>query len=531
MNLIGAIVLIPTLTALVLLLTPRPSVARRLFVLATSVVQLALAIWLGALAWQHGALVLPLGGWGAELGIVLVCDLLAAVMLTLSSLTMLACLLFAFAQRPAAQEHPLQLPLMQFLISGINLAFVTGDLFNLFVAFEVMLISSYALLSLEANNRNIRNAWSYLAINLVATVIFLLGCGLAYNLAGTLNFAVIAAQADVLSQDPRLLLLALVLLVVFAIKAGLFPLYYWLPDSYPILPAPLAAFFGGVLTKVGVYLIVRMYSTVFPPDLPVVSGLLAWSAGLAMVLGVFGAVSRERVQHILSYHCVSQIGFIVLAVGFATPLGIAAAILYMIHYIGVKASLFLVGGALFHVQGTDRLAVGGGLWKALPWLGLGFLLQAMSLAGLPPFSGFWGKYLIVVAGLEVKEYVLVGMSIVASVLTLVSMLKIWLACFWRKQDEATAALVAPPGTRGMTATVGGMAAFALMVGLAIHPFHRVAQEAARQALDRSGYITAVIGARASVLESYAAADENEAKASATVSARPAAATVRGGTTP
>jgi multicomponent Na+:H+ antiporter subunit D len=502
MNLVAFCVLLPTVTGLLALLSPRPSRGRRLFILSSTAAQLGLALWLAYLTWHYGPLVMMVGGWGPALGIVLVCDLLSATMLSLSSFTALACIAFACAQRRSSREHPLQLPLLQFLLVGINLAFVTGDLFNLFVAFEVMLISSYALLSLEADNRNIRHAWPYLAINLVATVIFLLGCGLAYNLAGTLNFAVFAAQADALAEDPRLLVLALVLLVVFAIKAALFPLYFWLPDSYPILPAPLAAFFGGVLTKVGVYLLVRMYSTVFPPDLPVVSGLLAWSAGLAMVLGVFGAVARERVSDILAYHCISQIGFIVLAIGFATPLGLAAAILYMIHYIGVKASLFLVGGTLHHVQGTEQLARSGGMWKAYPWLGLVFLLQALSLAGLPPFSGFWGKLLIIVAGIELREYVLVAMSILASILTLVSMLKIWLACFWRAApDGHRGSDVRPVGTRRMIGTIGAMAVVALGIGLGVQPFLRIAEEAARQALDRPAYVAAVTGADVSTIKS------------------------------
>ena len=213
-----------------------------------------------------------------------------------------------------------------------------------------------------------------------------------------------------------------------------------------------------------------------------------------MILGVFGAVSRNRVQHILAYHCISQIGFIVLAIGFNTALGLAAAVLYMIHYIGVKASLFLVGGVVAQVQGTDRLAVTGGLWRALPWLGLVFLLQAMSLAGLPPFSGFWGKYLIVLAGLELREYVLVGLSIVASVLTLVSMLKIWLACFWRAAPEGVEPVVArPPRVRRMTGTIAAMAAAALVIGVGVNPFFRVAEEAARQALDRGAYVAAITG--------------------------------------
>ncbi len=491
MNLVVLPVVLPMLTGLAALLWTRPTAGRRAFFAASAALQLALALLLGARTHDAGPLVLPVGGWGEAVGIVLVADLLSAIMLALSTFTALACVLFACAERPAAAEHPLQLPLVQFLVTGVNLSFVTGDLFNLFVAFEVMLIASYALLTLEADNRNVRHAWSYLAINLVGSAVFLVACGWTYGLFGTLNFAGIAVASDAMAGDARVTLLALVLLVVFAIKAGLFPLYYWLPNSYPILPGPVAAFFSGMLTKVGVYVLLRTFGTVFPPTLPVVHDLLAWAAGLTMVFGVLGAVAQSRVQHILSYHIISQIGFMVLAIGFFTPVAIAAAILYIVHHIVVKSALFLVGGTVRHVFGQDRLDATGGLWRAAPWLGIAFLLQALSLAGLPPLSGFWGKYLIIVVGVGKGEWVLIALSLVASILTLVSMLKIWLACFWAPAPAGGVPVV--PGTRRLTAVTVGMAAVSLAIGLGVAFFHGVADRAARQVLDRPAYVEAVTG--------------------------------------
>ena len=492
MNLTVLPVLLPMLTGLIALLWSRPSAVRRTAIVASTLGQLGVALFLGALSYAQGPLVLPVGGWGTTLGIVLVVDLLSAIMLALSSFTALACVLYACAEKPAAAEHPLQLPLTQFLVVGVNLAFVTGDMFNLFVAFEVMLVTSYALLTLESDNRNVRHAWSYLGLNLVGSALFLLGCAYAYGLFGTLNFAEMALQADALAGDPRLVLLALVFLVVFGLKAGVFPFYYWLPESYPILPGPVAAFFSGMLTKVGVYVLLRVFGTVFPPSLPLVYELLAWGAGLTMVFGVLGAVAQSRVQHILSYHIVSQIGFMVLAIGFHTPLAFTAAILYIIHHIVVKSALFLVGGTVRHVFGTDRLDATGGLWRVAPWLGIAFLIQAMSLAGLPPLSGFWGKYLILVEGVGEERWVLLAAAIVASILTLVSMLKIWLACFWAPAPEG--GMPAPrPGTRRMTTVVVGMTAVSLVIGLGVNFFYGVADRAARQVLDRPAYIEAVTG--------------------------------------
>jgi multicomponent Na+:H+ antiporter subunit D len=492
MNSVVLPVLIPMLTGLLALWSAKPTALRRAFIALSAAGQLGWALHLAVRTYEGGAIALSVGGWGSAVGIVLVVDLLAAIMLSLSAFTALACVLFACAERAAVREHPLQLPLVQFLVTGVNLSFVTGDLFNLFVAFEVMLISSYALLTLESDNRNVRHAWSYLAINLVGSAVFLVACGWTYGLFGTLNFAGIAVAAEAMAGDARVTLLALVLLAVFAIKAGLFPLYYWLPNSYPILPGPVAAFFSGMLTKVGVYVLLRIFGTVFPPTLPVVHELLAWAAGLTMVFGVLGAVAQTRVQHILSYHIISQIGFMVLAIGFFTPVAIAAAILYITHHIVVKSTLFLVGGTVRHVFGHDELARTGGLWRAAPWLGLAFLVQALSLAGLPPLSGFWGKYLIIVVGLEQGEWVLIALSVVASILTLVSMLKIWLACFWAPAPT-TAGVPRVAGTRRLTAVTVGMAVVSLGIGLGVPFFYRVAERAAQQVLDRSAYVEVVTG--------------------------------------
>jgi len=491
MNSIILPVLLPMLTGLLALLWARPSTGRRALFVGSAALQLGLALWLCARTYADGALVLFPGNWGESVGIVLVADLLSAIMLGLSTFSALACVLFACAERPAAAEHPLQLPLLQFLVTGVNLSFVTGDLFNLFVGFEVMLISSYALLTLESDNRNVRHAWSYLALNLVGSALFLVACGWAYGLFGTLNFAGIAVESEALAGDPRVTLLALILLAVFAIKAGLFPLYYWLPNSYPILPGAVAAFFAGMLTKVGVYVLLRMFGTVFPPTLTIVHELLMWTAGLTMIFGVLGAVAQTRVQHILAYHIISQIGFMVLAIGFFTPLAITAAILYIMHHIVVKSTLFLVGGTVRHIFGHDRLDATGGLWRAAPWLGLAFLLQALSLAGLPPLSGFWGKYLIIVVGVGKGEWVLIAMSVVASILTLVSMLKIWLACFWAPAPDGKVPVV--PGVGRLTAVTAVMAAVSVGIGLGAPFFFAVAERAARQVLDRPGYVAVVTG--------------------------------------
>jgi multicomponent Na+:H+ antiporter subunit D len=487
-------VLLPFATAVLLLLWRGASVGRRVAVAISAAAQLVIALGLtGYTGLNEVRLVVGAGGWSPPLGIVLVIDPLTAIMLSLSTLMALGCLLFSFAEMPTRLEHPLRLPLWQFLVAGINLSFCTGDLFNLFVAFEIMLIASYALLTLEADDWDVRQAFPYLAINLVGSALFLVGVSLVYALFGTLNMADIAVRSAAMAGDPRIPVVVVVLMLVFSIKAGVFPLYYWLPNSYPILAAPLAAFYAGMLTKVGIYVLLRLFATVVPHDLELPHDLLAWLAGFTMIFGVIGAISRNFIRGILSWHILSQVGYMVLAIGFFTPVAIGACVFYIVHHIVVKGTLFLIGGtAAVLMKGTDNLERMGGLWKATPVLGVCFLFQALSLAGVPPFSGFWGKYLIFVEGVRLESWVLVGAALVAGILTLYSMLKIWNGAFWPKAPEGA---LNPPDKRWvpMTWVIGGLTAVSLCIGLGAGWFMDFAITAARMAMDQQGFAADVLG--------------------------------------
>lgn len=491
MNWSIAPILLPLLTAVVTLFWGRPSVARRWFVAGSAAAQLAVTVWLLEETLEGQTFVLGLGAWSARFGILLVVDLLAAVMLALTALVAFVALLYGFAESSWRVAHPLRLPLVQFLVMGVNLALVTGDLFNLFVSFEVMLIASYALLTLEADDWDIKQAFPYVAINLFGSALFICVCGLAYMLFGTLNFAQIILRSGALAGDFRLPLLALMMVAVFGIKAGLFPLYFWLPNSYPTLPVPLQALFGGVLTKVGVYVLIRVFSTVLPRDLSGVHELLGWLALVTAVVGGLGAISRPFVRGILSFHIVSQVGLMLLAVSFMTPLALAAALMVLWHNLVVKSSLFLIGGTAALLNRSDDLTRMGHLWKRTPWLGVLFLLQALSLAGIPPLSGFWGKYLIVTSGLEKGAFVLVAGSIGVSVLTLFSMVKIWLGAFW-SAPEGVPVRTDDRRWRRLAWTVSALALVSLALGLGAEGFAQVALQAAERTLDQQGYAQAVM---------------------------------------
>ncbi|MDZ4789576.1 MAG: proton-conducting transporter membrane subunit [Blastochloris sp.] len=485
----------PMLIAIISLFWREPSTTRRLFgVLSAAFITLGALYFVITLSLNEQRLILNVGDWKAPLGITLVLDPLAAIMLFLSGFSALASLLYSMFELPTRSEHPLRQPLLFFLLTGINLSFVTGDLFNLFVAFEIMLISSYALLTLEANDWDIKQSFPYLTINLLGSTLFLAACGLAYSIYGSLNFAHMASQTTALAGDSRLLVLATLLMCVFSIKAGIFPFYYWLPNSYPILPTPLAAFFAGMLTKVGIYVLFRLFTTVLPHDLTSLHTLLAWLAGATMIFGVLGAVSRNFIRGILSFHILSQIGYMALAIAFFTPLSLAACVFYIIHHIIVKATLFLVGGTVSSLNGTDDLSRTGGLWKVAPILGLCFLLQALSLAGIPPLSGFWGKYLIFVEGIRLHDYLLVAAALLAGILTLYSMLKIWLGAFWSPLPDSGELHLHETRWKPLTAVVAAMTIVSLAIGLGAEHVYRISAVASRMALDQSGYVAAVMAA-------------------------------------
>ena len=488
-------ILLPFATGILLLLL-RGGQARRAVAMASLLAQLAAALLLVRHVYAEGIVTTHLGEWKAPIGIILVGDKTSAILATLAVLVTIGSTLAGFAEKPARSENPLRQPLVQFLVTGIQLSFLTGDLFNLFVAFEVMLLSSYGLLTLEADKGRIKEAYPYVVLNLVGSALFLAGCGFAYALFGTLNMTGIAVAAAELAATPdgalKIAVLTALLALVFSIKAGMFPLYYWLPNSYPVLPASIGALYSGLLTKVGIYVLLRLLGTIMPHDQHSLYLLIAWLGGGTMLFGVLGAVSRMGVREILAFHVLSQVGFMIFALGLFSPVAFAACIFYMMHHIIVKSALFLTASFVQTRFGTDHLKKTGGLWKRHPVFSLAFLMMALSLAGLPPLSGFWAKLWILLEGLGQQRYFLVGVSLVASLLTLASMLKIWNGAFWQK--PADPALLEAP-VRGQTPlwiALVLLCAISVGVVLGVGPLWEASQAAANELLDPSGYIGPVL---------------------------------------
>jgi multicomponent Na+:H+ antiporter subunit D len=440
-------------------------------------------------------LVMQAGGWKVPLGITLAVDRLSAVMLVVSSLMMLSVLVYAIGQGAEEARFAAFNPIYLVLAAGVSASFVTGDLFNLFVAFEMMLVASYVLLTLGGRPGQVRSGMSYVVISLVASTFFITALALIYSATGTVNMAELSLRVPELSNGVRVGF-SLLLILVFGIKAGLFPLFFWLPDSYPTAPGAITAVFAGLLTKVGVYAIIRSQTLIFPPDAQMGSFLLVL-AGCTMVVGVLGALAQDDMRRMLSFHIVSHIGYMIFGLALFTLAGIAGAVFYVVHHIVVKTALFLVAGLVERRAGSDRLSRIGGLARYAPMIAVMFALPALSIAGLPPFSGFVGKFALVSAGIEVDQWAIVAVSLVVSLLTMYVMVRIWSGAFWGEpEDPAIVAWIESDDSqvpRLMTAAAAAVVAMSVALMVFAGPLYDYAERTAADLLAPDRYVAAVLG--------------------------------------
>ena len=489
-------VALPLLAAALATVLYRSRPAQRVVAVAAVAASLGCAVALLVRVEADGVQSVQAGAWPAPIGITLVADLFSALMLVVSLATVLAVLVFAIGQPGVDRDQPVFHPVYLVLTAGVAQSLVTGDLFNLFVAYEVTLAASYVLITLGGARHQIRSGMTYVIINLVASTLFVIAIGWVYAATGTVNMADLAAKVGALPDGVRTAL-GLFVLLVFGIKAAIFPLFFWLPDSYPTARTPVTAVFAGLLTKVGVYSIVRTQTLLFPEHRP--STVLLVLAGLTMVVGVLGAIAQNDMKRILSFHIVSQIGYMILGLGLFTVAGVAGAVLFILHQIPVKTALFLTTGMVEESAGSTALDRVGGLIRRNPLAAWMFFLAAMSLAGIPPLSGFVGKFALVSAGIGAKEHLIVGVSLFVSLLTLFSMTKIWNGVFWgTAEDPALRLRSSPPGERLRTpvlmnvATVG-LVLLTVAIGVFGGPLHELSVRAAQDLLEPTAYVAEVLG--------------------------------------
>ena len=483
-------ILLPLLGAGCSMIVGRSRVAQRVVSLTVLSAVAAISIALLVVVDRDGPVAVQAGGWAAPMGITLIADRLSALMLAVASVMLLAVLVYAIGQPGAERNHVGFQSVYLVLSAGVAGAFLTGDLFNLFVSFEMMLAASYVLITLGARRDQVRAGMTYVVISLIASTLFVTALALVYSATGTVNLADLSERMQQLSPGLRTAF-SVLLLVVFGIKAGLFPLFFWLPDSYPTAPSAVTAVFAGLLTKVGVYAIIRSQTLLFPPDSRP-SGLILGLAAATMAIGVFGAIAQDDVKRILSFHIVSHVGFMVMGLGFFSVAGLGGAVFYIVHHIVVMTTLFLTGGLIEHVGGSSRLSRVGGLVTSAPVVAVLFLVPALSLAGVPPFSGFVAKLGLLQAGIAGSHGWIVAVALAVSLLTLFSMMKVWSAVFWgpatADDDEVAVPVAAPPL---MVAPTAVLAVGSLVIAVMAGPLYALSLRAADGLLDPSTYLRAV----------------------------------------
>ena len=491
--LIALPVIIPLIVgALSLVVLNNHGAQRLLGILGTAAVLVSASV----LLWQtqiHGIKVLEVGSWPAPFGIVLVSDLLGAIMVLLAAITGFATAIYSLKTVRKRFERFGYYPLLHLLLAGVNGAFLTGDIFNLYVWFEVLLVASFALLIQGGERAQMEGAIKYVTLNLLSSAIFLTAIGLLYGLVGSLNMADIAVRLTAVEDPKMVTLIAMLFLIAFSIKAAAFPLFFWLPASYHTPQVAVSAIFAGLLTKVGVYALYRVFSLMFTGEVEFTHQILLWMAVFTMLTGVLGAASQYEVRRILSFHIVSQIGYMMLALALFTPLALIGGVFYIMHHIIVKANLFFVAGMMYRLGGSFELKHLGGLYKKYPGVAVLFLIPAFSLAGIPPLSGFFAKFILIKAGVEVGAWWAVAVALFVGLFTLFSMIKIWNEAFWKKPPEPAIDAPAPVRNTALYWTTGILASMTIAIGLFAQPIYLLAEMAANQLLNPQLYIEAVLG--------------------------------------
>lgn len=489
-------IIIPMFTGAVALLAYNSRTAQRWLGVLGSAALLGVAISLLVEVERNGILALQVGNWQAPFGITLVADLFSAIMVVLTGVIGLAVAVYSLATADPEHEKFGYHQLYQFLLMGVSGAFLTGDLFNLYVWFEVMLMSSFVLLALGGGRGQMEGAIKYVTINLMSSAVFLAALGLLYGMTGTLNMADLAnkfSQGITAQQSGLVTTLAMLFMVAFGIKAAIFPLFFWLPASYHTPPVAVSALFAGLLTKVGVYSLIRVFTLIFVQDTGFTHSLLLVIAGLTMVTGVLGAVAQYDMRRLLSFHIISQIGYLLMGLGLFTSLGLASSVFFIFHVSVAKTALFFISGALNRRYGTFDLKKLGGAYQNLPVLAALFLVSALALAGLPPLSGFFAKLGLVQAGLAAENYVIVGVALGVSLLTLYSMVKIWNEAFWKENMEHdTSPTPADGAWKTIIASTAMLAVISVLMGVGASPVFELALRAGEQLMNPSAYIQAVL---------------------------------------
>lgn len=442
--------MVPLITAIGCVLIQNSVVKRKAWSLFGTILYVIAAVLMVLKVDQEGILVAQAGSWPAPFGITFVADHLSSIMVLISAAMSLGITVYSIADIDKRHSFLGFHFLYHMLIFGATGAFLTGDLFNLYVWYEVMMISSLGLLVIGGSRQQLVGTVQFVALNLIATILFLSGLAFLYGATGTLNMAHLHLQTQALENPALLNGIGILFLIGFGIKSAVFPFFFWLPPSYPTPPVAVSAIFSVLSTKVGVYSLFRVFTLIFRPEDAYIHDVILWISGFTTLIGVLGAVSQMGFRKILSFHVISQVGYFILGLGLLSPvlvteeskdldilypLAVAGGIFYMVHHITVKTNLFLVSGVVNQLKGSFHLKHLGGIYKSKRLLAFCFLISAFSLSGFPPLSGFWAKLILIQAAMGLGSYLLVGVIILTTILTIFSMAKVWNEVFWKAEPQ------------------------------------------------------------------------------------------------
>jgi len=492
-------IIVQLLLAILLLFSWNSIKVQKLISTGGSIISLLVAIGLIMTVWNEGTLTIQAGSWEAPFGITFVADAFAATMVLLTAISGLAVSFFTVGTILKARLKFGFLPVLHFLFLGLNGAFLTGDIFNLYVWFEIIIISSFVLITLGGEKKQIEGAVKYFTLNIFASVIFLTAIAVLYGLTGSLNMADLALKIAAIENRGLVEVTAILFLIGFGIKAAIFPLYFWLPASYHTPPPAVSAVFGGLLTKVGVYALIRVFTLIFVGDAFLENIILAL-AGFTIVAGALGALSQNNIVKVFSYLIICHIGFMILGLGLYTEAAIAAAIFYVIHDIVVKTNLFMVSGLIYRIKGTYSMRDLGGIYAQYPLLSLLMIIPLFSLVGIPPFSGFWPKLSLITESFKIDNYWLIAALLFGTFITLFVIARIWAEVFWKKEKklreiqnfryydklkiEKKIEIVGP---------IVFLAIISLYIGFGAENIQQLAMRVGQELMNNENYIQAVLG--------------------------------------
>ena len=470
---------------------------QRVISIGGGVINIAVSIWLFSYIWQEGAQTIQAGNWAAPFGITFIADTLAATLVLLTAISGLAVSMFSASSIIPARLKFGYFPIFHFLLLGLIGAFLTGDIFNLYVWFEIIIISSFVLITLGGEKAQLEGAVKYFTMNILASMIFLTAIAVLYGLTGTLNMADLSLKVAAIENRGLVEITAILFLVAFGIKAAIFPLYFWLPASYHTPPSAVAAIFGGLLTKVGVYALIRVFTLIFVGDVFLQDTILVMAV-LTLISGGLGALIHNNLRKVFSYLIICHIGYMIVGLGLYTEVAIAGTIFYLIHDIVVKTNLFMVSGLIYRITGTNNIRSLGGLYAEYPKLSLLIAIPLFSLVGIPPLSGFWPKISLITAAFTSENWWVIGAIIFASLITMIIIAKVWANVVWKDKTDLPKRLnfryfdkLNTIRRTQLVAPIVFLSLISLYIGFGAEHIQQLSSRVAGELLDNQQYIDAV----------------------------------------